>query len=591
MQNFGRYQVLGELGRGAMGVVYRALDPSIGRTVAIKTIKLTEFVESGEKTHLRDRLLREAQSAGILSHPNIVTIYDVGEENNIAYIAMEFVNGPTLEHLLNSSGTDQQLILNIIQQTAAALDYAHKRGIVHRDIKPANIMIDEGITAKIADFGVAKIQSQQMTQLGTILGTPNYMSPEQIQGLPVSGAADQFSLAVIAYELLTGEKPFSAETLTTLMFKLLKEDPEPPQRINPSLGWQIETVLKRAMAKEPTDRYANCSDFAKAFTNACNSSRGWRPLAPGSRQNLPTLVDRASLPPAVVAPVTIAAASKMPQDETVMALPKVAPKAAPKAGPSAPASAQTAEVDDTKPDPKPLRVMRTVAVVVLAAGFALAAIIAAFNYYASRTETVPTAQTNVPASPADETPTTPNPSKPSPTATPVVPSLTPATQPRVQKPDANTTPAEQRPARASAAAEVAAQMTTNPAGAMIMVDSKSELTCKAPCSLNLAPGRHTLAATLAGYRPALRIFELPRDSDLTVAMEAMTGTVMVKSEPPGGTIMIDGQTRAEKTPALIKLPAGSHKLEVLHEGYRNYVEVLEIKDSVITNIDVNWASK
>src|SRR6058998_1348628 len=135
MQNFGRYQVLGELGRGAMGVVYRALDPSIGRTVAIKTIKLTEFVESGEKTHLRDRLLREAQSAGILSHPNIVTIYDVGEENNIAYVAMEFVNGPTLEHLLNSSGTDQQLILNIIQQTGAALDYAHKRGIVHRDIK------------------------------------------------------------------------------------------------------------------------------------------------------------------------------------------------------------------------------------------------------------------------------------------------------------------------------------------------------------------------------------------------------------------------------------------------------------------------
>lgn len=568
-----------------MGVVYRALDPSIGRTVAIKTIKLTEFVEIGEKTHLRDRLLREAQSAGILSHPNIVTIYDVGEENNIAYIAMEFVNGPTLEHLLNSSGTDQQLILNIIQQTAAALDYAHKRGIVHRDIKPANIMIDEGITAKIADFGVAKIQSQQMTQLGTILGTPNYMSPEQIQGLPVSGAADQFSLAVIAYELLTGEKPFSAETMTTLMFKLLKEDPEPPQRINPSLGWQVETVLKRAMAKEPADRYANCSEFAKAFTNACNSSRGWRPLAPGSRQDLPTLVDRASLPPAVVASVTLAGASKKSEDETLMVVPKVAPKPAPKAGPSA----QPAEVEDAKPAPKPLRVMRTVAVVVLAAGFALAAIIAAFNYYASRTETVPSAQTNVPALPADEIPSTPNPSKPSPTATPVVPPVTPARQPPAQKPDA--APVEQRPARGSAGPEVAALLTTNPAGAMIMVDSKSELSCKAPCSLNLAPGRHTLAATMSGYRPALRIFELPRDSDLMVAMEAMTGTVMVKSEPPGGTIMIDGQTRAEKTPALIKLPAGSHKLEVLHEGYRNYVEVLEIKDSVITNIDVNWASK
>ena len=134
-------------------------------------------------------------------------------------------------------------------------------------------------------------------------------------------------------------------------------------------------------------------------------------------------------------------------------------------------------------------------------------------------------------------------------------------------------------------------LATNPAGATIIVDSKPELSCKAPCSLNLAPGRHTLAANLAGYRPALRIFELPRDADMTVAMEATTGTVMVKSEPSGGTIMIDGQTRPEKTPALIKLPAGSHKLEVSREGYRNYVEVLEIKDSVITNIDVNWAAK
>jgi serine/threonine-protein kinase len=407
------------------------------------------------------------------------------------------------------------------------------------------------------------------------------MSPEQIQGLPVSGAADQFSLAVIAYELLTGEKPFSAETMTTLMFKLLKEDPEPPQRINPSLGWQIETVLKRAMAKEPADRYANCSDFAKAFTNACNSSRGWRPLAPGSRQNLPTLVDRSSLPPAVVAPITIAAASKMPAE--------AAPVAAAKAPPARVAPVQSAALDETNPDPKPLRVMRTVAVVVLSAGFALAAIIAGFNYYASRTENVPAAQTNVPAAQVDETPATVKPEKPSPTATPVVPPVTPgssqSSQPSPQK------PVEPRPARIPEATALAVQMTTNPTGATIVVDSKPELSCKAPCSLNLAPGRHTLAANLAGYRPALRIFELPKESELTVAMEAMTGTVMVKSEPPGGTITIDGQPRAEKTPALIKLAAGPHRLEVSHEGYRNYVEVLDIKDSVITNIDVNWAAK
>src|SRR5882672_5509694 len=190
MQQIGRYQVLGELGRGAMGIVYRALDPKIGRSVAIKTIRLNEFVDPNERARLRDRLMREAQSAGILSHPNIVTIFDVSEENNVAYIVMEMVDGPTLDRLLHSEPLTPKLILSVIQQTATALDYAHKQGIVHRDIKPANIMIHEGTVAKIADFGVAKIQSNQLTQSGTILGTPNYMAPEQIQGNAVDGTAD-----------------------------------------------------------------------------------------------------------------------------------------------------------------------------------------------------------------------------------------------------------------------------------------------------------------------------------------------------------------------------------------------------------------
>src|SRR6202790_575604 len=191
VQQIGRYKIVGELGRGAMGIVYKALDPAIGRTVAIKSIRLQDLTDEAERERLKERLFREAQSAGILSHPGIVTIYDIAEENGLAYIFMEFVNGPPLEKMLRHEQTpDKETLLSIFRQTAAALDYAHKKGIVHRDIKPANIMIHEDGTAKITDFGVAKIVSQQMTVAGTMMGTPSYMSPEQVKGAVVNGRAD-----------------------------------------------------------------------------------------------------------------------------------------------------------------------------------------------------------------------------------------------------------------------------------------------------------------------------------------------------------------------------------------------------------------
>src|SRR5579864_2579710 len=188
-----------------MGIVYKAQDPAIGRTIAIKSIRLQDLTDETERARLRERLFREAQSAGMLSHPGIVTIYDIAEEGGMAYIFMEFVNGPPLERMLKHEQTpDKETLLSIFRQTAAALDYAHKKGIVHRDIKPANIMIHEDGTAKVTDFGVAKILSQSMTVAGTMMGTPSYMSPEQIQSGAISGKADQFSLAVIVYETFTG---------------------------------------------------------------------------------------------------------------------------------------------------------------------------------------------------------------------------------------------------------------------------------------------------------------------------------------------------------------------------------------------------
>src|SRR5713101_2505468 len=243
-----------------MGIVYKAQDPSIGRMIAIKSIRLSDLSDEAERVRMRDRLFREAQSAGILSHPGIVTIYDVAEEGGLAYIFMELVNGPPLEKMLKAEQTpDKETLLSVFRQTAAALDYAHKKGIVHRDIKP-----------------------------GMIMGTPSYMSPEQVQGGVISGRTDQFSLAVIAYEVLTGDKPFTAEYLPTLLYKIVREDFEPPQRLNPTLSGDIEAVMRRALAKNPANRYETCAEFVVALSTACNASGGWIPLPRGASQDLPT---------------------------------------------------------------------------------------------------------------------------------------------------------------------------------------------------------------------------------------------------------------------------------------------------------------
>src|ERR1700736_2401424 len=318
VEHIGRYQILGEAGRGAMGVVYRAQDPAIGRAIAVKAIRLSDVADPSERERMRERLFREAQSAGILSHPNIVTIYDIAEENGLAYIFMEFVAGPPLEQMLTApQPPGRELLLELFRQTAGALDYAHGKGIVHRDIKPANIMVHEGRHAKITDFGVAKIISQQMTHAGTMMGTPNYMSPEQVQGHNVDGRADQFSLAVIAYEILTGEKPFAADYLPTLLYKIVREDPVSPQRLNPSLGPGAEAVLRKALAKEPAERYESCTAFVTSLTDALVAVPDWAPMARGASQSMPTLAGATSPPAAAPLARTLPVDRKPRHDEAL----------------------------------------------------------------------------------------------------------------------------------------------------------------------------------------------------------------------------------------------------------------------------------
>jgi serine/threonine protein kinase len=278
MEQIGRYKITGELGRGAMGVVYRATDPNIGRTVAIKTIPAADASDSARAQRMRGRLFREARSAGRLSHPGIVTIFDVEPDGATPFIAMEFVDGPTLEDALERGGLDGGRVFDILAQAAAALDYAHSQGIVHRDIKPANIMLAPGGTAKITDFGIAKADgAESLTRTGAIVGTPHYMAPEQIQGKAVDGRADQFSLAVLAYEMLTGERPFAGEQMTTVAYRIVHEPPPPPERLNPSLGTGIRNVLLKGLAKKPESRYATCQGFIEALEAASQQTEGWRP--------------------------------------------------------------------------------------------------------------------------------------------------------------------------------------------------------------------------------------------------------------------------------------------------------------------------
>src|SRR5215471_19376486 len=290
MDRIGRYKIVRELGRGAMGVVYHAIDPNIGRPVAIKTIQLGQGRKPEEMEKMRERLFREARSAGMLSHPGIVTIYDVEQQGDLAYIAMEYVDGPTLDHLMSEPVVmSQERMFSILGQAAVALDYAHSKGIVHRDIKPANIMIAKDGTTKITDFGIAKPTAHEhLTMTGAIVGTPHYMSPEQVQGQTVDGRSDQFSLAVIAYEMLTGEKPYTGEHLTTVVYKIVAEEPSSPRRFNPSLTPAIETALRKGLAKRPDARSRSCQEFVEALEKACAASPGWKLLPRSGTLSEPT---------------------------------------------------------------------------------------------------------------------------------------------------------------------------------------------------------------------------------------------------------------------------------------------------------------
>ncbi|HEV2448123.1 MAG TPA: protein kinase, partial [Candidatus Sulfopaludibacter sp.] len=523
---------------------------------------------------------REARSAGILSHPGIVTIYDVEQQGDLAYIAMEYVDGPTLDQMLSEpKPLASEQIFSILGQTSNALDYAHQKGIVHRDIKPANIMIAGDGTAKITDFGIAKITtSEQFTMTGSIVGTPHYMSPEQVQGQPVDGRSDQFSLAVIAYEMLTGEKPYTGEHLTTVVYKIVAEEPAVAHRINPSLSPAIEAVLRKGLSKKPDGRYRTCGEFAEALEKACAGTRNWKAMPRGGGLNEPTMAD--APPPRMMPPAR------------------------------RPHGAVTATADRAR---RKSRFLPFLLAVLMAGG--LLALIGwqAAPWLLQNRQAPPPAESHAAPSPAAEV-------QPSSTAAPPAPApveqkpatdqQTPAAPPTEQAPvppaprpadAAETKPSPMPKAPPAASRETAASggagtprvvaqavsFISSPGGATVTMDGRADAVCQAPCSLDAAPGVHRASFVLPGYQVEHREFEVggsPLELPVVI-LRTQAGTLMVSSDPRGAVVLVNGKRAEQLTPAALQLAPGTYKITVEKDGIQN-TTLVEIRTGVIKTLRV-----
>jgi CHASE2 domain-containing sensor protein/predicted Ser/Thr protein kinase len=272
LTQFGRYKILELIGRGGMGTVYKGLDPVLDRLVALKTIRLDFAASAQEISELKERLVREAKAAGKLSHPNIVTIYDVGEQEGLQYIAMEYLSGYTLESFIKKKKElNYRIVSKIIMEVCAALNYAHQKGIVHRDIKPANIMLLEDFAVKVMDFGIARVATSSLTQSNVTLGTPHYISPEQLEGKPADKRSDIFSLGVVIYELLTGKRPFQGESVSSLMYNILNHTPPLPSTLNEKNPLIFDRIISKSMAKNPEERYQEAEEIEKTLRDFVSS--------------------------------------------------------------------------------------------------------------------------------------------------------------------------------------------------------------------------------------------------------------------------------------------------------------------------------
>ncbi len=551
-----------------MGIVYKALDPTIGRTVAIKAIRLSDFQDPAERRRVHDRLLREAQSAGLLSHPNIITIYDVLEEEDSAYIVMEYVGGASLERMLRSNTLpDREPLLHYLRQVADALDYAHRNDIVHRDVKPANIIItgsgdETGKLAKVADFGVAKFISHDATYSGSMIGTPNYMSPEQIQGLPLDGRSDQFSLAVVVYEVLTGTKPFAADSLPALLYQICRTEPRWAQELNGTLNENVGNAVARGMAKEPDARFGTCSEFVETLSPALAENPHWT-LPTGESRNPAAVLAAAASTGSVAVPVQIP--QPTPPEPALQELPSL--------------TRRKAEPEETGKVPPERSSLRKKLLLLVLMGFAVGAVITLIVRWNSSSP-VPVQRVEPKLAPHTPPPYLPN-----------LPSTDETGSARKKLPDIERTPkprgsVEPAPASTPATATSTVEFLTEPPGARVTVDNRADVACQSPCTLPLPSGRHTLGAEMNGFNPAKHIFTVPNETSVFITLSKSMGVLIVTSTPGGSPVVVDGKDYG-LTPITLRLTTGPHQL-LLTNGRQRHEETIVIGNDTFETRSVLW---
>jgi serine/threonine-protein kinase len=542
-----------------MGLVYKALDPTIGRTVALKTMRLD--VHGLETEDMLRRFKNEARAAGLLNHPNIVTIYDAGEHEGIFYIAMEFIEGITLHALLAERRvlpTDE--IIQFSEQICRGLDYAHSNGIVHRDIKPANLMITANGTVKIMDFGIAKAGGG-VTNTGQVLGTPNYMSPEQVKGKTLDGRSDFFSFGVILYEMITGEKPFVGQNVTTIIYKIVNESPIAPRDLDVTVHPGLSSVVTKVLAKAPDDRYQTGADLVRDLENykSIGSNLGATAVlsmaAAGQGDNTLVLSATATLPDAG-ATVRMSAGGA-----AVAASPAKAPEK-----PRAIEKPGTTVIENGK-----IKVFVGIVVAV----FLIAAAIGGYGVYQHRSAVKLEASAKAKLELDQKVMAL----TPQPTVPPPIPDPTPEADTATTQP--GQTPEKPKHIKASSSPnqvfshQAELKLGSTPDGAKVEVDGWSEPDWVTPFKAShLAAGNHTVVFTKAGYIEETRKVDVAAGKSLAVSVQLnpnvpAVSSVAVSSTPTGANIWVDGKDTGKTTPAQITLEKGQHQVLLRKQGFKD----------------------
>ena len=543
IQSVGRYEIIGELGRGAMGVVYKAQDPTIGRTVALKTMRLD--VHGLESDDVLRRFKNEARAAGVLNHPNIVTIYDAGEQDGMFYIAMEFIEGTMLHSLLAEKRIlPPEEIIQLSRQICKGLDYAHSNGIIHRDIKPANIMITPDGTVKIMDFGIAKAGGG-MTSTGQVLGTPNYMSPEQVKGKALDGRSDLFSFGVVLYEMVTGEKPFVGQNVTTIIYKIVHENPIPPRDLDVTIHPGLSAVVTKSLAKVPEDRYQTGAELIKDLENYKSVGATMSPTTA-----LPTSAVNVSEAPQVAVPASVAT------------------------GAVAAAAAVAPQPDVAQPAPAMGRKKRGALEVVLITVLAIAVALGGYGYYRYRNalkveqadreleqKLQEEQKQQAEQDSARKAAAAAAAAKPESTVTPT-------------EPETKTPPVPKAPVSPNKAEKNRGELrfASQPGGAKVEIDGWTEPTWLTPfLASNLGAGKHTVVFSKLGYLPERRTVNVTIGKSLPVMVQLnpAISKLVVDSTPPGANVEVDGKDTGKITPAEVVLEKGEHTVVLRKPGFKD----------------------